>query len=144
MGENPLEIKVGAFYGNHDMVSVGRPIEAEGTKTRGQEPAVTTVHQPQLARHDAWNIRGSAPHLSSAWLTAGLGVVILVVSIVLMAHSAPFRSAVPAPHHLTAVPVPHHPTAVPAAHSSAAQGSQHVQPGPVPGRDRGSELRPAR
>ena len=96
---------------------------------------MSTVHQPQLARHDAWKNRGSAPQLTSAWLTAGLGVVILIVSIVLMAHSAPFRPAAPAPHHPTAVPAPHH---------STARGSQHVQPGPVPGHDRTSELRPAR
>jgi hypothetical protein len=92
---------------------------------------VSTVHRPP--RLDAtWAIPSIASRLSSAWITAGIGVLILAVSMVLMAHSAPGRAAVPA------------------GRNPAPQASLHLQhdaglvPGPVPGRYRGSELRPSR
>ena len=75
---------------------------------------------------------GLTVHLNTTWITAAAGVVILIVSMALMAYSAPGRApATVRPH--------------PASHASA-----HLQrepgPGPVPGpgRYRGSELRPSR
>jgi len=64
--------------------------------------------------------------LNTTWITAGLGVVILIVSFVLMAYSAPGR------------------TGLPARPGPAAQQSVHTQPppGPVPAHDR--EPRPSR
>jgi len=66
--------------------------------------------------------------LNTTWITAGTGVVILIVSFVLMAYSAPGRASVPAR------PGPE------------SQGSVHLQPrtGSVPARERGGELRPSR
>ena len=63
--------------------------------------------------------------LNTTWITAGFGVVILIVSFVLMAYSAPGRPGLPAR------PGP------------ASQGSVHLQPrpGPVPAHVPGSELR---
>jgi hypothetical protein len=66
--------------------------------------------------------------LNTTWITAGLGVVILIVSFVLMAYSAPGRAGV------SGRPSP------------ATQGSVHTQsrPGPVPAHEHGHELRPSR
>ena len=66
--------------------------------------------------------------LNTTWITAGLGVVILIVSFVMMAYSAPGRAGV------TARP------------SSGTQASVHTQsrPGPVPAYEHGRELRPSR
>lgn len=66
--------------------------------------------------------------LNTTWIAAGIGVVILVVSFVLMAYSAPGR------------------TSVPARSGPASHGSIHLQPRPasVPVRERGGELRPSR
>jgi hypothetical protein len=86
---------------------------------------VSTVHQPMLARHDEWSVRGIASRLGSAWLLAGLGVIILASSMVLMARSAPGPTTGPAPRH------------------PAVRGSRPLPPGPVPGLYPGRELRPA-
>ena len=65
---------------------------------------------------------------NTTWITAGAGVVVLIVSLVLMACSAPGRPG------LAARPGP------------ASHGSVHLQPrpGPVPARTPGSEFRPSR
>lgn len=121
-GDNSLDIRPDGSYRSHVMVSATR-----SSATRGQEPPVNTVYRPP--RLDAiWAIPSIASLLRSAWTTAGIGVVILAVSMVLMAHSAPGRSAAPM------------------GRAPAPQGSLHLQhePGPVPGRYRGSELRPSR
>jgi len=57
--------------------------------------------------------------LSTTWITAGIGVIILIVSFVLMAYSAPRQ------------------TSVPARPGPASHGSVHLQsgPGPVPLRE---------
>jgi hypothetical protein len=57
--------------------------------------------------------------LNTTWITAGLGVVILIVSFVMMAYSAPGQ------------------VGVPARPSPASHGSVHLQPrpGPVPARE---------
>lgn len=62
--------------------------------------------------------------LNSTWVSAGIGVVILIVSMAMMAYSAPGHAAV-------------------ASRPAAAHGSVQLPPrlGPVP---RGSELRPSR
>jgi hypothetical protein len=66
--------------------------------------------------------------LNMTWITAGLGVVILIVSFVMMAYSAPGRASLPA------------------RPSSVTQASVHTQsrPGPVPAYEHGRELRPSR
>jgi hypothetical protein len=66
--------------------------------------------------------------LNTTWIAAGTGVVILIVSFVLMAYSAPGRASVPA------------------RSGPAALGSVHLQPRPasVPVRERSGELRPSR
>ncbi len=66
--------------------------------------------------------------LNMTWITAGLGVVILIVSFVMMAYSAPGHAGV------TARP------------SSGTQASVHTpsRPGPVPAHEHGRELRPSR
>jgi hypothetical protein len=50
--------------------------------------------------------------LNTTWLTAGIGVIILIVSFALMAYSAP------------------RPAGVPARPGPASHGSAHPQPGP--------------
>ena len=98
-------------------------------------------HQPLCTAQPQWGDNSlefppSGPYrrsrftsrLNTTWITAGFGVVILIVSFVLMAYSAPGRPGLPAR------PGP------------ASQGSVHLQPrpGPVPAHVPGSELRPSR
>ena len=97
-----------------------------GSRPRPARPRVT---RPRVARP---RVTGPTVHLNTTWIIAAAGVVILIVSMGLMAYSAPGRApATVRPH--------------PASHASA-----HLQrepgPGPVPGpgRYRGSELRPSR
>jgi hypothetical protein len=51
--------------------------------------------------------------LNMSWITAGIGVVIVLVAVALMAYSAPVRSAAPARQpasvRLAPVPLPHGP-----------------------------------
>jgi len=65
--------------------------------------------------------------LNTTWMSAAIGVVILIVSMAMMVYSAPGRAAAP-------------------ARPSAAHGSVRLppRPGPVPGHPRGSGLRPSR
>jgi hypothetical protein len=70
-------------------------------------------------------LRRNAP-----WVTGGIGVLILLVSVVLMAYSAPGRPPAPA----RPVPMPH--VRIP------LQGDAGLIPGPGPGSR--SRLRPAR
>ena len=76
---------------------------------------------------------GLTVHLNTTWITAAAGVVILIVSMALMAYSAPGRAP-------ATVRPPYR----------RRHGSAHLQPepgpGPVPGpgRYRGGELRPSR
>lgn len=76
------------------------------------------------------------PRLNSSWITAGIGVVIVLVSVALMAVSAPVRSA--APVHQT--PVPHGPI-----HLERDAGPIPIPiPGPGSGAGGWSGHRPAR
>jgi hypothetical protein len=49
--------------------------------------------------------------LNMSWITAGIGVVIVLVAVALMAYSAPVRSAAPArqPASVRPAPLPHGP-----------------------------------
>jgi hypothetical protein len=71
-------------------------------------------------------------HRNAPWVTGGIGVMILLVSVVLMAYSAPGRSPAPA----RPVPTPHGHT-----HLERDAGPLLV---PGPGAAGGSRLRPAK
>jgi len=103
-----------------------RPARPRVTRPRVTRPRVT---RPRVARP---RVTGPTVHLNTTWIIAAAGVVILIVSMGLMAYSAPGRApATVRPH-------------------PASQARAHLQrepgPGPVPGpgRYRGSELRPSR
>ena len=74
--------------------------------------------------------------LNASWITAGIGVVIVLVAVALMAYSAPSRSAAPAR------------LAAPVRQAPAPHGPIHLErdAGPVPaaGPGGGNGHRPAR
>jgi len=90
----------------------------------GENPIA--IPAPGPCRRNRFTLR-----LNTTWISAGIGVVILIVSMAMMAYSAPGRAATP-------------------GRPAAAHGSVHLPPQPgrvpvaVPGHPRGSELRPSR
>jgi hypothetical protein len=134
MGENPLEMSAPASYGGEAYQEIARMVSATRVSaTRGQEPAMSqsatlerttiTPHAPgpaagaparNTASPSARSTEGRTPARGTAgrtsrqyttWVTGGLGAVIVLLSVVLMAYAAPSRPSAPTGR----APAPHGP-----------------------------------